>query len=121
MNLEAMMSLEGLVIITLVVAAAGTAMTNLFRNARTAYLVTISGSRIELITYGAILWAVALSAGFVALFLVSALASPVVGVAVFFGIEAVALDICAHRTRYIHCAAPEPVRARVQVTLPFGP
>ncbi len=120
MNTDAVMSLEGIVIISLVVAAAGTALSHLFRNARSPYLVTLTGSRAELLISGAIMWATALGVGIAALLIVTTFASPLVALAIFFGIEAVALDICANRTRYVRTDSPALQYSRVRVTLPFN-
>lgn len=120
MNLEAMNSLEGMAIIVLVIAAVGAAVTHLFRNAESPYLITISGTKAELFVFGALVWLMGLGIGVAVLLIVSAIASPMVGVAIFFGVEAVALDICAHRTRYVQVSCPIVEHARVRVTLPFG-
>lgn len=120
MNLESMMSLEGMVVIALVIAAVGTAVTQLFRNAQSPYLITITGSRPVLILSGAMMWATAIGIGIAVLLLVSTIASPMIGIAIFFGVEAVTLDICAHRTRYVRISSPVVEYARVRVTLPFS-
>lgn len=120
MNSEVVMSLEGIIIIALVVAAFGTGVSQLFRNARSPYLVTLTGSRAELITYGAVMWMFAIGLGVGALLIVMSVASPLVALAIFFGVEAVALDICAHRTRYVRTDSPVLQYSRVRVTLPFN-
>lgn len=119
MNLEAMMTLQGMLTIALVIAAAGTAVTHVFRNADSPYLVTITGTRPELVMLGAALWATAVGLGAAVLLAGSALVSPMIGVALFFGVEAVALDICAHRTRYVRISTPVVKYVHVRVTPPF--
>jgi hypothetical protein len=119
MNLEAMMDLEGLITITLVIAAIGTTLTQVFRNADSPYIVTLSGSRLALVMYGVLMTAIAVGLGVAVLFIVSTFAAPMVGLALFFGIEAVALDICFHRTSFVRVAAPAAEHTRVHVTLPF--
>lgn len=120
MNTEIVMSLEGIVIIALVVTALGTALSQLFRNARSPYLVTLTGSRADLILFGAIMWLLAIALGVGALLIVMTVASPLVALAIFFGVEAIALDICAHRTRYVRTNSPVLQYSRVRVTLPFN-
>jgi hypothetical protein len=120
MNLEAMMSLEGMLVVALVIAAVGTAIAHVFRNASSPYLITITGTRMELIVSSGMMWTGAVALGVAALVAVSAVASPMIALAVFFGVEAVALDICAHRTRYVRIASPVVQHARVRVTSPFS-
>jgi hypothetical protein len=120
MTSETMMSLEGIVIIALVVAAVGATVAHLFRGARSPYLITFTGSRAELIVYGVVMWLLAIGIGLAVLVIISLFASPMVGLAIFFGIEAVALDICANRAQYVRQSSPPVERARVRVTLPFS-
>jgi hypothetical protein len=107
------MTLETVLIITVVVAAFGTLSTQLFRGAGSGYLVTITGTRGQLIAAGALLWTAAIAVGLVSLLVISAFMSSIVALAIFFGIEAVALDICAHRTRYERVDSSRPVQVRV--------
>jgi hypothetical protein len=94
------MTLETLLIITVVVAAIGTVSTQLFRGSSSPYLITLRGTKLQLIAAGALIWIGAVALGLVALFIVASFLSNVVAIALFFGVEAVALDICAHRIRY---------------------
>jgi hypothetical protein len=112
-NFGAMISLEGMLIIAMVIAVVGTAIAQLFRNASSPYLITITGTRPELFVYGASLWIVAVGTGIAALLIVSSLTSSIIGLAIFFGIEAVALDICAHRTQYVRTSSTDMRPARV--------
>jgi hypothetical protein len=107
------MALETLIIITAVVAALGTVSAHYFRSSTSPYLLTVSGTRPQLIACGALIWGAAIAAGLVGLIIVSAVASGVVAVAIFFGIEAVALDICAHRIRYERTREPRLIEVRV--------
>jgi hypothetical protein len=118
MSLEAMMTFEGMLIIGLVVAAAGIGIAQVFRNADSPFLITITGSRLELVVFGVLIWTSAIALGFASLLIVSALTSGLIGLAVFFGVEAVALDICAHRTRYVRVSSPAVQHARVRLTPP---
>jgi hypothetical protein len=118
-NLDAMVTLQGMVVIVLVVAAVGTAIAHVFRNADSPYLITITGTRMELALFGALLWIVAFGLGIATLLIVSSLLSPMIGIALFFGVEAVALDICAHRTNYVRISSPVVEHARVRITPPF--
>ncbi|TVR72336.1 MAG: hypothetical protein EA415_09865 [Sphaerobacteraceae bacterium] len=120
MNLEAMMSLEGLITISLVIAATGTALTHIFRNASSPYLVTLTGSRLSLLGYGMVMTTIAVGLGIGTMVLISAITSPMVGLALFFGVQAVALDICFHRTRYVRVSSASLEYSRVRVTLPFN-
>jgi hypothetical protein len=120
MTLESMVTLQGIVLIVLVVAAVGAVMTHVFRDADSPYLITITGSRAELVLFGALLWVIAFGVGFATLLIVATLVSPLIGIALFFGVEAVALDICAHRTNYVRLSSPAVEHARVRITPPFG-
>jgi hypothetical protein len=120
MNPEVMMSLEGLITISLVIAVVGTTLTHLFRNAESPYLITVTGSRLSLVVYGLLTTAIALGVGVVVLLAVSAVTAPIIALALFFGIEAVALDICFHRTRYIRVTSSVSTYERVRVTLPIS-
>ena len=59
------------------------------------------------------IWFLAIAAGLVGLVLVSTVMSSVVAFAIFFGIEAVALDICANRIKYERVESPRLVEVRV--------
>jgi hypothetical protein len=107
------MTLETLMIITVVIAALAMLSTHLFRQAGSPYLLTITGTRAQLIVTGALIWVGAIAAGLVGLLIVSSIMSNVVAIAVFFGIEAVALDICAHRIKYQRQDHPRLVDVRV--------
>ncbi len=120
MNIDGMITLESMVVYAFVIAATGTSIAHLFRNADSPYLITITGSRLELIFAGALVWSAAIGIGVATLLIVAALTSPMIALAVFFGVEAVALDICANRTRYVRISTPPVAHARVRVTLPFS-
>lgn len=120
MNLEAMMTPAGLITITLVIAAIGTALTHIFRNSDSPYVITLSGSRLVLFIYGVAMTAIAVGLGVAALIIVSALGAPMAGLALFFGIEAVTLDICFHRTRFVRVTSSAAEYSRVHVRLPFN-
>lgn len=115
-----MMSPAGLITITLVIAAIGTALTQIFRNADSPYVVTLSGSRMALVLYGVFMMAMAIGLGVAALMIVSTLGAPMVGLALFFGIEAVTLDICFHRTRFVRLTSTSEEHSRLQVRFPFN-
>lgn len=106
------MTLEALLIITVVVAAFGTLSTQLFRSTGSPFLLTIAGTRGQLIVAGAMIWTAAVAIGLVSLIVVSAFMSSMVALAIFFGIEAVALDLCANRTQYqrVESQHPGPIR-----------
>jgi hypothetical protein len=106
------MALETLLIITVVVAAFGTLSTQLMRRSGSPYLVTITGTRGQLIVAGALIWTAAIAIGLATLLVVSAFMSSIVALAIFFGIEAIALDVCAHRTQYVRVDASRPGRVR---------
>jgi hypothetical protein len=107
------MTLETLLIITVVVAAFGTLSTQAFRQSGSPYLLTITGTRGQLIVAGALIWTAAIALGLITLLIVSVLMSSIVALAIFFGIEAVALDVCAHRTQYNRVESPRQGRVRV--------
>jgi hypothetical protein len=121
MNLEAMMTLQSMLIVVLVIATTGIATAQIFRDANSPFLITITGSRRALVVCGAILWILAVALGILTLLIVSAVTSPMIGIALFFGVEAVLLDICANRTRYVRHCTPVAQHARVRVTSPFNP
>lgn len=106
------MTLEALLIITVVVAAFGTLSTQLFRSTGSPFLLTISGTKGQLIVAGALIWIAAIAIGLLSLIVVSAFMSSMVALAIFFGIEAVALDLCANRTQYqrVESQHPGPIR-----------
>lgn len=107
MDFGTMMALETLLIIVLVIATSGTLIAQLSRYTSRPYLLTITGTRAELISAGVLIWLVAIGLGIAVLFLASALISSIVGLALFFGTEAVALDILTNRTRYVRTTNPE--------------
>ncbi len=107
------MTIEAIVLITLVVGALGAITTQLFRHTASPYLITVTGTRGQIFTAGAMIWIGAIVLGLAAMFLLSAVASNLVGLAIFFGIEAVALDICANRTQYVRVERSASNRATV--------
>lgn len=111
-----MMSLETLMIITAVVAAVGALSTKSLRRSDSSYLLTIRGTRAHLVLVGGVIWMSAVAVGLFGLVAVSLVMPSIVAIAIFFGIEAVALDICAHRVRYEQADSSSAGRVRVPIS-----
>lgn len=109
------MNLETMLIISAVVAAVGALSAGSLRGTGSQYLITVSGTRAHLILVGGLIWVSAVAVGLLGLGLVSLVAPSVVAVALFFGFEAVALDICAHRVAYQRVDSPRSRHARIPV------
>jgi hypothetical protein len=94
------MPIETLLIIATVVAATGTIWSQMLRGYGTPYLWTFQGGRLWLIACGALVWLSGIAVGLLAMAIAALFMPSTIALAIFFGIEAVALDICAHRVGY---------------------
>lgn len=109
------MNLETLMIVSVVVAAVGALSAKSFRRSSATHLFTVRGTRAQLVLAGGSIWVSAIAVGLLGLAVVSLIMPSTVAIALFFGIEAVALDICAHRIRYERTDSNHPERARVPI------
>lgn len=94
------LSLNSLLIVVLCVATAGLGISRVFQWINRPYLLTVSGPPARLVAARALVW---LSAAFVSLVSSVVLFSVLplaIAMAIFFGLEAVMLDICGQRIHF---------------------
>jgi hypothetical protein len=95
------MTISTLLIIAPAVVATGAVTSQMLRSTPSPYLFTIRGNLFHLVLGGAAIWSAAPGAGLLVLYAVSLVTPSAVALAIFLAVKAVALDICANRTRYV--------------------
>ena len=111
------MSIGTLLLIATVVSAVATVWSQLLRSQTSPYLVTVYGGRGRLLAFGVLIWSGAVVLGVGTMGLLSFVIPGDIALALFFGVQAVALDICAYRVQYVrderqHTVVLQHVRAR---------
>ena len=101
-------SLKALLVIASSVLAWGVAISWLVERRGTPYLFTISGDRLLLVLARILTWGAAIALGVVAWMTLSWVLPSIVALAIFFGLEAGALDICGQRIRFVYEPRPTP-------------
>ena len=107
-----MLSLKALLVIASSVAAWGVAISWLVERRGKPYLFTISGDRFSLTLARILTWGAAIGIGVVAWLTLSWVLPGLVALAIFFGLEAGALDICGQRIRFVQVPRPAPAPAQ---------
>jgi hypothetical protein len=107
-----MLSLKALLVIASSVLAWGVAISWFIERRGKPYLFTISGDRVILVLARILTWSVAIGLGVIAWVTLSWMLPGIVALALFFGLEAGALDICGQRIRFVYVPRPAPASAR---------
>lgn len=102
------LSLKALLVIASSVLAWGVATSWLVERRGKPYLFTISGDRLILALARVLTWGAAIGLGIVAWMTLSWILPSLVALAIFFGLEAGALDICGQRIRFVYVPRPAP-------------
>lgn len=104
------LDLGALVIIVLCVVTCGLAVSVLCDALGRPYLVTVRGTRLRLATARLLSWLGAAASGLLGWVVLIHLFPELLALAAFFGLEAVLLDVCAHRILYLPVSVPLRVR-----------
>ena len=102
------LSLKALLVIAASVATWGVAISWLVERRGKPYLFTISGDRFSLMLARILTWGAAIGIGVVAWLTLSWILPSLIALAIFFGLEAGALDICGQRIRFVHAPQSAP-------------
>lgn len=102
------LSVKALLIIAISVVTWGAVISALFGRSERAYLFTVSGDRTSLIIARVMIWLTAIATGLIAWYALSWVMPSIVALAIFFGFEAGALDICGQRIRFVEAPSRAP-------------
>lgn len=92
--------LNTILMVVLFVATAGFGMAQLFEQLKRPHLFTISGSRTRLMTARVGVWVLAILASLGIWSILFMMLPGFAALAIFFGFEAIMLDICTQRIQY---------------------
>lgn len=106
------LSVKAILIIAISVLAWGVLISLLLDRVKQPYLLTISGDRHSLILARAAIWLSVIGLGVAAWFALLWVMPSMVALAIFFGFEAGALDICGQRIRYVYVPNTAPRMSR---------
>lgn len=107
------LTVKALLIIALSVVGWGLVLSMLFGRREEPYLLTVTGKRSNLLMVRVGIWATAIMLGIALWFTLSWVLPSIVALALFFGFEAGALDICGQRIRFVPTSKPQPVPVAV--------
>jgi hypothetical protein len=105
------LNLSSMLNIALCVATAGLAVARLFERLGRPYLLTISGTRTRLLGARVLVWSLVGFTSLVVWTILFAFVPLAIVLAIFFGLEAILLDICAQRVSFrLHPYRPSMAR-----------
>lgn len=107
------LTLKALLIIATSVVAWGLVLSLVFDRRTEPYLFTVAGKRSSILLARVAIWAAVIGIGVAAWFALSWVLPGLVALAIFFGFEAGALDICGQRIRFIQLPVAAPVTGAV--------